>query len=65
MTPQKYMYATLRAAAFVGMDFHHGSALVQCFYLSERRLAVEVADGGGMVQTRDSLGKDLLALDNR
>jgi hypothetical protein len=57
------MYTTLRAAAFVGLNFHH-SVLVQCVYLSERRPAEEVVDGDGMVQTRDSLGKDLLALDS-
>jgi hypothetical protein len=57
------MYTTLRAAAFVGLNFHH-SVLVQRVYLSERRPAEEVVDGDGMVQTRDSLGKDLLALDS-
>ena len=46
------------------MDFHHSSALVQCFYLSECCLAVEVVDGDGIVQTCDSLGKDLLTLNS-
>ena len=48
----------------VQMNLHCASAQTRHFYLSEHCLVAEVADGDGMVQGHNSLGKDLLALDS-